>query len=287
MRWLLSLTALVAAAAAFLLAQTAPPNATGISFGHIHLNVPDPDAMLKTWTDVLGGERVSAGPLQMVKYPGVFVIVGRNANPTGGTVGSAVDHIGFSVKSFADTKAKAEAAGLAVQELTPNIQAFITFPNDIRIEVQEIPTVTAPTEFSHYHLSAPDTNAAREWYIATFGGEEGERRPKVKGAKIPNGFVDFLGFGGRGGRGKGKGGAAPAPQAAAAPTAPAPTKGRALDHIGFEVKDLKAFTDKLVANGQKMDMPYNDMSSKIGLKIAFLTDPNGTYIELTEGLNAK
>lgn len=293
MRWLLSLTALIAAAAAFLLAQTAPPNDTGISFGHIHLTVPDPDAMLKTWTDVLGGERVSAGPLQMIKYPGLFVIVSRNANPTGGTVGSAVDHIGFSVKSFADTKAKAEAAGLAVQELTPNVQAFITFPNDIRIEVQEDTAINAPTVFSHYHLSAPDTNAAREWYIATFGGEEGERRPKLKGAKIPGGFVDILGFGGRGGFGKGKGkggkaGGAPPPQAAkAAPAAPAPTQGRALDHIGFEVKDLKAFTDRLVANGQKMDMAYTDMSSKIGLKIAFLTDPNGTRIELTEGLSAK
>jgi len=25
----------------------------------------------------------------------------------------------------------------------------------------------------------------------------------------------------------------------------------------------------------------------MGLKLAFITDPNGTYIELTEGLNAK
>jgi hypothetical protein len=51
------------------------------------------------------------------------------------------------------------------------------------------------------------------------------------------------------------------------------------------VKDLKAFTDKLKADGVKMDRDYEDMSSKIGLKIAFITDPNGAYIELTEGLN--
>jgi hypothetical protein len=60
-----------------------------------------------------------------------------------------------------------------------------------------------------------------------------------------------------------------------------------VDHIGFEVKDLKAFTDRLAADGQKLDMAYTDASSKMGLKIAFLTDPNGTYIELTEGLRAK
>jgi hypothetical protein len=53
------------------------------------------------------------------------------------------------------------------------------------------------------------------------------------------------------------------------------------------VKDLKAFTDHLTADGLKLDMPYTDAVARMGLKIAFLTDPNGTYIELTEGLNAK
>ncbi len=64
----------------------------------------------------------------------------------------------------------------------------------------------------------------------------------------------------------------------------APTKGRALDHIGFEVKDLEAFCKKLEAAGVKFDMPYRKIPA-LGLSIAFLTDPWGTYIELTEGLN--
>jgi len=34
-------------------------------------------------------------------------------------------------------------------------------------------------------------------------------------------------------------------------------------------------------------MPYTDMTQRIGLKIAFLIDPVGTRIELTEGLAAK
>jgi catechol 2,3-dioxygenase-like lactoylglutathione lyase family enzyme len=65
------------------------------------------------------------------------------------------------------------------------------------------------------------------------------------------------------------------------------SKGRVLDHIGFEVKDLKAFTERLAADGQKLDVPLTDATARMGLKIAFITDPNGTYIELTEGLNAK
>jgi predicted enzyme related to lactoylglutathione lyase len=66
-------------------------------------------------------------------------------------------------------------------------------------------------------------------------------------------------------------------------TAPAGTKGHSLDHIGFEVKDLDAYVKKLEANGLKMDMQPRVIPA-LGVKIAFLTDPTGVYIELTEGI---
>jgi len=278
MRWLLIPVSLLAAAAAFF-AQTAPPNPSGISAGHIHIVVPDPAAYQKTILSVLGGEAVNAGALTMVKLPGIFFIMtkAQGAGPSGGSKGSTADHMGFSVKSFAALKAKAEAAGLKVQEVTPNVQAFVTLPNDVILEVQEDTSLTTDTAFSHYHLMVPDQNAAREWYMKTFGGVEAQRRPGLKGVGIPPGTVDFLGAGGRGG--KGKDGAPAAP-----PAPPAATKGRFLDHIGFEVKDLDAFAKKLQADGVKLDSGPTDMTKQFGLKIAFLTDPNGTRIELTEGL---
>ena len=63
----------------------------------------------------------------------------------------------------------------------------------------------------------------------------------------------------------------------------AATKGRSLDHIGFEVKGLEAFCKKLEAEGVTFDVPFRDVPG-IGLKIAFVLDPAGTRIELTEGL---
>jgi extradiol dioxygenase family protein len=51
------------------------------------------------------------------------------------------------------------------------------------------------------------------------------------------------------------------------------------------VKDLDAFAKKLEADGVKFDMAPRDMTKQFGLKIAFITDPFGTYIELTEGLS--
>ena len=58
----------------------------------------------------------------------------------------------------------------------------------------------------------------------------------------------------------------------------APTRGRMLDHIGFEVKDLSAFCRRLEAAGVKFDAPYAKDGS--GVARAMLTDPWGTSIEL-------
>ena len=48
--------------------------------------------------------------------------------------------------------------------------------------------------------------------------------------------------------------------------------------------DLEAFCRELEAHGIKLDRPYGKLPSGFGL--AFLTDPWGTYVELTEGLRA-
>src|SRR5258708_36348987 len=63
----------------------------------------------------------------------------------------------------------------------------------------------------------------------------------------------------------------------------APTKGRTLDHIGFEVTNLEAFCKKLEANGVKFEEPYSKSRHK-GFASASFTDPFGVSVELTEGL---
>ena len=69
-----------------------------------------------------------------------------------------------------------------------------------------------------------------------------------------------------------------------AQTAQLTTKGRVLDHIGFDVKDLQGFIKKLEANGIKLDRPYTK-NEQTGASLAFITDPWGTYIELNERPN--
>ena len=64
----------------------------------------------------------------------------------------------------------------------------------------------------------------------------------------------------------------------------APTQGRAIDHVGFEVDDLGAFAERLEARGVEFQVEPRYVDS-IELTIAFFTDPSGVRIELTEGFD--
>ena len=63
------------------------------------------------------------------------------------------------------------------------------------------------------------------------------------------------------------------------------TRGRILDHIGFDVQNLEAFCKKLEAAGIKLDRPLT-RNPQTGGALAFIYDPWGTYIELNERPNA-
>ncbi len=264
MRWLCLLAACAATMFAPLsFAQLAGPNDAGVSMGHIHLTVPDPDAQIKVWVDVLGATVSKSGPLNLVKLPGIFIIVTKAA-ATEGSDGSTANHIGFLVKDYAGLKAKLAAANIpTVFDIEKNKQIMVTFPDKVRVEFNEDASIDAPVIFHHIHLTTTDPAALQTWYVKTFGAEATTRR-NLPAAKIPGGEVDFL----------------------KAKDAPAPTKGRTLDHIGFEIKDLDAFCKKLTADGMTFDMPFRDVPA-IGLKIAFIIDPVGTRIELTQGLAGK
>jgi hypothetical protein len=77
-------------------AQLAPPNDAGITTGHMHLVVGDVQAS-KAFFVGLGGSPVTLGQIEGVKFPGVVFLL-RQGEPTGGSAGSIVDHLGFLVK---------------------------------------------------------------------------------------------------------------------------------------------------------------------------------------------
>ena len=95
--------------------------------GHIHMMVADPEAHKKLWVGVMGAEVVHAGTLEMLKLPGVFLVIGKaRTPPTEGTPGSTVNHFGVSVPSYPAIKAKMQELGLPlVQDNTQFRQIIV------------------------------------------------------------------------------------------------------------------------------------------------------------------
>jgi len=118
--------------------------------------------------------------------------------------------------------------------------------------------------FSHHiHFFKQMNTEMQAWYAKTFGAAMLPPNPGSAFVQdqLPGVFLNFT----------------------PSPTPTVGTTGRAIDHIGFEIKDLEAFTKKLEAQGIKLDRPYTKIP-QLGIAIAFIKDPWGTNIEMTEGL---
>ena len=83
--------------------QLPAPNASGVSSGHMHMMVRDPEVHKKIWVETLGAQVVTSGTLEMLKLPGIFLILGK-AETTEGSEGSSVDHFSFRAKDLPEPK---------------------------------------------------------------------------------------------------------------------------------------------------------------------------------------
>ena len=111
-------------------------------------------------------------------------------------------------------------------------------------------------KFNHVHLNAPDPVAAARWYADHMGGEAS----KVSVfSSVEYGKMRIIFY-------KGK------------PDAP-PSKGSAVDHIGFSYKDIHAKMKELA--DAKVDI-VSGVEQEGPIKYAFVKDPWGTLIEVVE-----
>lgn len=250
-------------------AQLVESNQVGVTMGHVHLLVTDVEAHRQFWTTTMGGTVVKNGPLELIQFPGVYIML-RKGEPSGPPAGSSVNHFGFIVKDMKAALEKWKAAGLKIEPTENPNEVYVVAPDGIRVEVYGEPALPTPVSMNHIHFYPVDIPAIKAWYVEVFGANPG-RRPCVGCISKPRMIeADDL----------------PGVNLSFSPgtTTPLPTKGRAIDHIGFEVKDLESFVKSLEAKGITLEGPIRQVPNT-KLKIAFLTDPWGTYIELTEGLS--
>ena len=169
-------------------AQLAPPNAAGITYGHVHLSVKDIEVHKKLWVDHFGGVVVQKGTLTAVKLPGMLIAF-RTTPPTGPSEGSVMDHFGFKVRNLAEVLKGWRDAGLPVtQEFTgaegfPN--AYLMGPDDVRIELQEDKALPVKAAVNHLHFLTPEFAKLRDWYVDIFSAVPRKRGTIETTADVP------------------------------------------------------------------------------------------------------
>jgi catechol 2,3-dioxygenase-like lactoylglutathione lyase family enzyme len=242
-------------------AQPAPFNDVGVTMGHWHIVSKDVEANKKIFLG-MGAKLFMIGGNPLMMFPGVYVNLNLgDEKGEGGTQGSVVNHVGFIVNNVQEQVAKWKAAGITVLPGNNNRQdqAYVETPDGVRIEILEDKTQSVPIRHEHVHFFLPDSEIAKAqaWYAQTFGGKIGTRN-NAPVVDLPGVQLRF----------------------AKADVAQAPTRGRILDHIGFDVKDHAAFMQKIEAEGVKVDVTPRKVAT--GSTIAYITDPWGTRIEIIE-----
>jgi catechol 2,3-dioxygenase-like lactoylglutathione lyase family enzyme len=278
------LAALVLAALPFSQAPAQLTNKDApVIAGHYHVNASNIAEHMKFWVDTLGGKPIKFGPnnVDVVEFPGIFIFF-RNQAPTGPTRGTTFDHIGFAVPDVGAVAAKAVANGYqrtVGREPGPGQTAapptagsygrfeYLIGPDGVKIElVTNMEPNAPPIVHHHMHFVNKEFVAMQQWYMKAFNAtlREGQTDFFI-GADLPGvgymlNYFSWL------------------------PDEPlVGTAGRAMDHVGFEIRNLEAFCKELEAKGVEFTVPYRHVP-ELKLSIAFVRDPWGTLIELTEGL---
>jgi len=259
-----------------------------VRIGHYHLNVTSLEAHKKFWVDTLGGTAMKFQGLDVIKFPDAFIFL-TVQKPTGPTRGTAFDHIGFAVPDVPTMAKKLAAAGYKEttgREPAPGTPppaasgtsavygrfAYFIGPDGAKIELVTAAGPTAPPIVAHHiHFINKQYVEMQQWYMKAFDAtlRQGQTDFFI-GADLPGVGYSLNFFRWEGDQ----------------TITHMPTKGRVVDHVGFEVKNLEAFCKKLEEKGMKLTREYRQKDKAMGnIGTALITDPWGVSIELTEGLD--
>jgi catechol 2,3-dioxygenase-like lactoylglutathione lyase family enzyme len=255
--------------------------AAPIVIGHYHLNVTSVDAHKKFWVDTLGGTPTKIGSVEAIRFPGVLLLLNVQ-KPTGPTKGTTFDHIGFAVPSVPATTTKVVANGyqLTVGREPPPGQtaspptagnygqfSYLVGPDGVKVELVTNKEPNAPAIMHHHvHFTNKPFVEMQQWFMKAFNAtlRPGQTDFFIGADLVGVGYsLNFFHW-------------EPAEDLVG-------TKGRAVDHVGFEVKNLEAFCKELEAKGITLTEKYHRDKS-LNIASATIVDPYGTVLELTEGL---
>lgn len=230
---------------------------------HVHLTAVVANADARWYITHMGGTLKSNPPLAPIDraYFGEFTLIFYQKKAGyEGSEGSVVDHIGFSFSDLDAKMKEMEKEGITILQPVKVLGdlkfAIIEGPSGVKIELLEDPDLLG---FHHVHIHSTAPEETIEWFAEILGGETTHFKgvPFLPAVRYENMWVI----------------------AEKTDTAKAPTKGRALDHLGFGLSDLDGYEEEIKAKGVEFTLAPRNYE---GNRIAFLVSPEGINIELVK-----
>jgi catechol 2,3-dioxygenase-like lactoylglutathione lyase family enzyme len=230
-------------------AQTAPP----AKLKAIYINTADEAAQMRFWTQLLP----CTAEATAANCTGAIVRFTAKA-PTGPSVGSTIDHIGFFVPSLDPYFAKVSEAGYKYRRIPTGNQIIIEGPDGASVELTSDSAKTEPIRFHHIHFHTSQPKEMQAWYAKVLGAVPG-KRAQWEAGDLPGANLTY----------------------ALSNEPVAPTAGRAIGMVQFDVDNVHRVGDILRALG----IQCREMSMSTGMHFATygdFVDPWGTSVTLIQ-----
>src|SRR4030095_9938753 len=149
-------------------AQLLPANDTGMSMGHVLVNVTSVDAHKKFWMEAFDAKPIKVGKLEGVTIPGL-VILFRPQPATGPGEGEIINHLGLKLNKLSDFTARFDKGGWKYDPprvgRESSVQTYVTGPDGFRMELVEDPKLPAPAVSHHLHYWLAEQADIKKWYV--------------------------------------------------------------------------------------------------------------------------
>ena len=217
-----------------------------LTFDQVHLGVPDPEIAARWYVEHLGA--APGDNSDRIWFGPTRIIFLKNASPAP-SEGAAIDH-------FALAGPDVGGAMRTAPSNPPSEGTYIADPWGTKIQLV---ADSGALRVHHVHLRVPEVERARGWYLERFGGERAtlDGRPGIKYGDV---WV-LLDEG-----------------------AAVPSRGHAIDHVGWRTPDLLALADEVKRKGVTFSTepkpgPPGAFSPVL---MSFTEDPWGVKIELLQ-----
>ena len=227
------------------------------TFDQVHLGVPDPLAGAAWYRQYLGA--TPGDHVDRVMFGGTRFIYLRNESPAPSR-NAAIDHVALAVPDL-DARLKA-LEGSGARLVSPpgpsggRRSCMVEDPWGTSLELVE----DATSGLDHVHLRVPDPARTSQWYVDNFAGAAGSFDGRSDGVRCADVWLVIE-------------------QGSAEPS-----RGHAIDHIGYRVPDLAGAAADLKRRGVTFTTePHaGPPGAHAPALMSFVEDPWGVKIELLQ-----